>query len=159
MQKYFATGRGSRWRLLVGFGVVGLLLAGCAGRMTGGGAIPSATNPNGSANFALEYLITNQADGSGRLTGTFHDGAVRLRFDGAESSPAETSGSNCIETTADYVSENQTAAGDGTATVEACDNSGTNLPDVFSLAVLTGPYAGYADEGTLTRGNLTVHGQ
>lgn len=150
---------GRRQRMAAGVVLIVLALAGCAGRMTGGGVIPSASDPNGSAHFAFEYAITNQADGSGRMTGMYHDGAVQLRFDEAQSSPPETSGTSCIQTTADYTSQDQATPGAGTAFIEACDNAGTGQPDLFSISVTTGPYAGYSDEGAVTQGSLTVHGE
>jgi hypothetical protein len=126
--------------------------------MTGEGSLQSATDPSRSANFEFEYSITNFADGSGRLTGTYHDGAIKLRFDGAESSPPVTPGSTCIDTTRQYVSQSHESPGNGSLMLVACATSGHGQPGLFDIQVTTGPFAGYENLGPTTRGHLTVHG-
>jgi hypothetical protein len=154
----FSHGKWKRGGLVSVAVVVGIgTFAGCATRMTGEGRLPSATDPNRNAMFAFEYAMTDPATGSGRLTGTYHDGQVRVRFDGATSSVAVTSGPQCIDTTAGYVSQNHDSRGEGSLTLFACDNSSLDQKDIFAIMVNTGPFAGYQDVGQTTRSHLTVH--
>lgn len=139
-----------------------LLLAGCTGQLTGGGELTSAENPSSYAHFAVEY------DGSSspaRLTGSYHDGSVRLRFDGVQDDPVGNSGPdpaagigvNCFAIDGRYVSQNSDDRGAGAVLLVACDAAQGNLPSLVSLDVETGPFAGYNNAGTLIDGNLTAH--
>jgi hypothetical protein len=180
MKKFMST----RGKLLGSLGLVvitALLFAGCAGKFTGGGKLPSADQvPGHSASFGFTYEIT-RADGSGRLSGAYHDsyvsGGVKFSFDGLQMGLGScaslfppsvcqvidnvlgVSSDECISGQGSYRSTNPAISGGGNLGILACDRGepGPSSGDSIAVQVFTGPYAGYVDSGFTTNGNLQAH--
>lgn len=142
-------------------------LAGCADKFTGGGTIPSTDGTSSDqANFGFTYKITNQSTGAGQAQGAYHDpyaygyplGGLALKFAGLFSGDTTPGLNNCMDGTENYVSQNPNYPGSGQVFLKACDNGepGINNDGIY-IDVLSGPYIGYIDSGTLTGGNLQAH--
>ena len=160
-----ASAKALRLGRLAALGLAALALAGCTLKMTGGGELNSAVDPDSTAHFAIDYSASRPGIEPAHLTGVYKDGPVSLRFDGVDASPeipdrgspqSQSSVLNCIAVTGKYVSQSPTATGTGTAMLIACAGS-AGLPDLLSLNVQSGPFAGYQNSGPITAGELTAH--
>jgi hypothetical protein len=153
-----------KFSILAAFLLVGL--AGCAGKYTGGGWLPSAGD-GGKANFGF---IADSCDGIGAVEGNFnyHDKngfepAVKMK---GEVLWAQDCGLLCDLGACDYLakvsyrSTNPKARGEGIATFcvfDGGEGAHAAAPDHIGIYVATGPFAGYYNEGQV-KGNIQDHG-
>jgi hypothetical protein len=182
MKKLMST----RGQLLGSLGLVAitaLAVTGCAGKFTGGGKLPSADlMPGHSASFGFTYAIT-ETDGSGRLSGSYHDSyvfpGVKFSFKDlqfgvgpcSEVADAATcamfdmalgvSSDECLVGQGSYVSTNPTffPKVGGDLFIAGCDRGepGPSSGDSLFVDPITGPYASYVNSGFTTNGNLQAH--
>lgn len=149
--------RATKRRFVGGIALVSLLaLTGCAVEMHGEGTLSSANDANETAKFAFDYKVTDFKTGSGRLSGMYRDGDVRLRFNGANSSLPGDQDSTCIGTVGNYVSQTKGKDGTGTLLLAACETK-NGAPGLFAIQVNTGPLAGYQNFGLPIRGKLSTN--
>lgn len=141
-------------RVLAGLALAGALagLTGCAS--TGGGTIPTnAGDRSGKANFGYTYDSSKD-----KYQGTYKDGYVSMSFTGVDyqSVPCNYGYESYVPSTVlTYRSTNPKMPGSGTVQVQFCDyGEGTNgTGDYLSVNVLSGPFEGYSDAGTV-QGNI-----
>ena len=140
-----------------------LALSGCYSRLTGGGWMESAGG-GGRATFAINYDATDvgfSEPPTTRFKGTYHDpgSGVRLRFDDLVKDIFEDPTEDCAEFTGRYVSQDPKQRGAGDVRVKACDEGepGAGRGDSLRVEVLSGPYAGYENDGPILGGNFQGH--
>jgi hypothetical protein len=145
---FIARGLMSKRALLL-LPVVGLLgVAGC--KASGGGYIQSATGAD-AAHFGFTFQQTRHGN---VVHGSYHDGYVKFRVDGGGGSGP----GSCGSATLNYVSTSPDYPGTGQVEVNVCDNGeGTIDGDTLSVNVISGPYSGYQDSGTVQGGNIQVN--
>lgn len=140
-----------------------LLASACAatagGSATGSGWITSRIDPTSKANFGFTFDCgKDPACTTPKVSGQYDDkGASRAFLNGARLRvvsvvPGGAFGPfpdqpNCGTATINYDSQEPKAPGSGTAIVSACDNGhgSDKAADTFSIFVLDGPFAGYAN--------------
>jgi hypothetical protein len=167
--------RKRRWILFALFPAA-LLLSAC--QATGVGWIPSSVDPTAKATFGFSYDVSS-TDGASSLSGSYHDpqgqtvfGVVDVSLKGTgqlrgcdrsdpacQAAPAATKG-GCLTGVPTYRSQNPGLPGGGDFSLLVCDVDGDGQvsptgADFLSIAVISGPYTGYHDEGN-PQGNITV---
>lgn len=143
-----------------------LMVLGCTATKGTGGGWMSSTVPGQKATFGFEAHCDPRGPQpplgcDPRGSGHYEDEAANLGMQLVRLAPAF--GFTCQGTQVEYRSTERTRPGTGTATVSVCDNdthpSGPDAardPDIFSITVTSGPYAGYTNAGPVLGGNIRV---
>jgi len=155
-----------------------LALVGCA-NVTGGGSIPSANDPDREARFA--FVMHCRDTGSGRVvTGNFeyhdqtfartasngdaaelriHGEAIDFPFDGTCADLAAAS-PDMAAYFGSYTPQPPDLGPGGTFVllVQDTGEQGPGKVDGFSVFLTGGIFDGYSNTGTVTRGQIVIHG-
>jgi hypothetical protein len=170
---------GMRWLRFGLLGLAALALAGCSTFFTGGGFIRSV-NHTDKATFGFVVQCNNPENpeecAPAKINGTYYDHGVgvRLKFDGGviagpagcvadpndcANLPPGTDPDQCMFGEVHYISQDPKNRGEGDLQLFACDlgEPGKLNGDFLVINVLSGPYDGYENGGTIQGGNLQAH--
>ena len=156
--------------------VSAVILAGCDGKFTGGGTVPSGyfdeqygqadtqtagyQEPIGPKKATFGFVWISKGESLSLAQGSWVDNYVKFRLAGGGISVWTDNGDGCGMGEGKYVSTNNKFpwAGDGYLDICFCDNGepGVSAGDKVTVDVTSGPYEGYHGGGELTAGNLQV---
>lgn len=152
--------------------VLALVVLGCTATKGTGGGWMSSTVPGEKATFGFQaHCDPRDQTATGctvRASGFYEDKAANVKMqlvamEAAEAPAGPAIGANCQISTVQYRSTERSRPGPGSASVTVCDDDTlpagpkeARVPDIFSIVVTSGPYAGYTNAGPVLGGNIKI---